>query len=67
MKRPILLALVAAIPIETANLYYAMPPIDVGLSDDAPWTAKVICGEWVCMHLPGLLSLRWINYRGTPF
>lgn len=68
MKLPIRSALfggsVAAIPLEFANFWLAMPPIDVGFAASPRWYEYLLAGEWVILHLPGLLLSGWFEQRG---
>jgi hypothetical protein len=61
LKKSILIALVIAIPVELVNFFFFAFPIDVGLSDDAPWYAQALGAEWVLLHLPGLWLARWFD------
>jgi EamA domain-containing membrane protein RarD len=58
LRRPIMLALVAAFVIEALNLKFVSFPIDVGFPDDAPLYAKLLAGQWVCLHYLGFVILR---------
>jgi hypothetical protein len=63
--KPVLLwGLIEAIPIELANFYLAMPPLDVGLAPNAPWYASLMAFEWVILHWPGLRLSNWIEQMG---
>jgi hypothetical protein len=68
MKLPVRSALlwgfVAAIPLELANFWLAMPPIDVGFAASPRWYEYLMAGEWVILHLPGLLVSGWFEQRG---
>ena len=55
MKSPLVVALIAALPIETANFWLAAFPIDTELPPDTDWSLKVIGYQWLCLHSPGLL------------
>ena len=54
MKRPLLLALVLAIPLEAANFLLYPFPVDVGLPSDAGWFTQVMCTRWLLLHWLGL-------------
>ena len=68
MKLPIESALfrgfVVAIPLELANFWLAIPPIDVGFAASPRWYEYLLDGEWVFLHLPGLLLSGWFEQRG---
>ena len=53
MKKPLIIALLLALPIEALN---ARPTfaIDIGLPDNASWLQRFLALEWVILHLPGL-------------
>ena len=53
-KSPIVIALLAAIPVEAVNFWFAMFPIDVGLPPDAKWYTKALGFQWLFLHWPGL-------------
>jgi len=55
---------VVAIPLELANFWLAMPPIDVGFAANTRWYEYVLAVEWVILHLPGLLVSGWFEQRG---
>jgi hypothetical protein len=59
MKKPIIVALVAALPIELVNFFVFPFPIDVGLPQDAGPFAQFMGTQWAILHLPGL----WLSYR----
>ncbi len=61
MKKPLILALLLAIPLEWASFVVYPFPIDVGLSDDAGWFTKVMGLRWVLMHWIGLELGRWFD------
>jgi hypothetical protein len=60
-KSPIRLALVAAIPVEAINFFFAMFPVDVGLPPDAKWYTKATGFEWLVLHWPGLWLGHWMD------
>jgi hypothetical protein len=64
MKRPILFALLLAIPVEVVNFFFLAFPIDVGLPEDASWLEKLAGSQWVILHLPGLRLLDWFDRMG---
>ena len=49
-----ILALLAAFPIEAINLWVCPFPIDVGYPDGTPWYINLRGLLWVLPHLPGL-------------
>ena len=53
-KRAALVAMGTALPIELVNFFVCMPPLDVGIADDAPWYTKLLGYEWVVLHWPGI-------------
>ena len=64
MKSALLWGFVAAIPLELANFWLAMPPIDVGFAANTRWYEYILAVEWVILHLPGLLLSGWFEQRG---
>jgi hypothetical protein len=50
--------------LELANFWLAMPPIDVGFAASPRWYEYLLAGEWVILHLPGLLLSSWFEQRG---
>lgn len=53
-------AFLAAVPIEAANLKFCVFPIDVGLPAGTPWYDRLLCDQWLWIHLPAvLLSARF--------
>ena len=53
-KIAVLVALGVAFPVELVNFVVFMPPLDVGIPDDAPWYAKLLGLQWALLHYPGL-------------
>jgi hypothetical protein len=67
LKKRILIAALVAIPLELVNFFFFAFPIDVGLSDDAPWYTQALGAEWVLLHLPGLRLTSWLDpYPSSP-
>jgi hypothetical protein len=64
VRSPIKLVLVGALLIEALNLRFCAFPIDVGLPADAPWYARLLTDQWLLLHLPGVVSLGWLNRLG---
>jgi len=56
MNSPLKLALLAALPIEAANLRWAGFPLE-GLPDRTSWVVKVVAYQWLFLHYPGMLLL----------
>lgn len=54
VKWRIIVALLAALPIEALNLWVCPFPIDVGYPDGTPWYINLRGLLWVLPHLPGL-------------
>jgi hypothetical protein len=52
MKRSLLHALGFAFPLQVVN-FVTMPPIDVGIPDNAGWLLKVVFYRWVVLHWVG--------------
>ncbi len=66
MKRsplPLLIALLAAVPIEVLNLSYATPPLDVDSQVPDNFYAQFLGVEWLVLHLPTLRVLGWVEER----
>lgn len=66
MRRPVKIALIAALPIALLNL----PPtfaMDVGVPADANWFLQFIAFEWVAMHWLGLWASRLDPYFHYPW
>lgn len=57
MISPIKFALIAAIPIEAANLLFAGYPTDVGLPPATIWYEKLIAYRWLFLHWLGLFLI----------
>lgn len=55
-RMPVILALLAAVPIELWNIRVAATLFDPGPAV-AGWRWKLIARQWVLLHLPGMLSL----------
>jgi hypothetical protein len=41
-----------------------MPPIDAGFAASPRWYEYLSAGEWVILHLPGLLLQGWFERMG---
>ena len=63
MKRPVLFALLLAVPIEGLNLVFPFP-VDVGLETDAGWLEKLWGFQWVFLHWPGLYVSNYFERVG---
>jgi hypothetical protein len=61
MKKPLVFALVLALPLEAASFFMLPFPLDVGLPDDAHWFVKLMGLRWVAMHWVGLQMGRWFD------
>ncbi len=61
---PIKLALVGALLIEALNLTFFAFPIDVGLPASIPWYTRLLADQWLLLHLPGVVSLGWLDRLG---
>jgi hypothetical protein len=59
VRKPIIIALIAALPIELVNFFVFAFPIDVGLPQEAGPFAQLMSAQWAILHLPGL----WLSYR----
>ena len=57
---PVVLALLAAVPIELWNIRVAATLFDPGPAI-AGWRWKLIARQWVLLHLPGMLALDWLT------
>jgi hypothetical protein len=62
LKKAILTALGAALPVELVNFFVFMYPLDVGIPDDAPLYAKLLGIQWVVLHFPAF----WLTSRLDP-
>lgn len=58
------IALVVAIPIEIANFFLAGFPLDIGFEPADPWYDKVIGYQWLVLHFPGVMLVRWLDGTG---
>ena len=63
MKSPFKFALLAAIPVEAVNFWFAEHfPIDVGFSDDASLWVRLVFTQSLFMHFPVFLFLiDWLD------
>jgi hypothetical protein len=61
---PINLALVGALLIEALNLRFFAFPMDVGLPASIPWYTRLLADQWLLLHLPGVVSLGWLDRLG---
>ena len=61
---PIKLALVGALLIEALNLKFFAFPIDAGLPASIPWYTRLLADQWLLLHLPGVVSLGWLDRLG---
>jgi hypothetical protein len=64
VRSPIQLALVGALLIEALNLRFCAFPIDVGLPAQIPWYTRLLADQWLLLHLPGVVSLGWLDRLG---
>jgi hypothetical protein len=64
VRSPIKLALVGALLIEALNLRFFAFPIDVGLPASIPWYTRLLADQWLLLHLPGVVSLGWLDRLG---
>jgi hypothetical protein len=64
VKSPIQLALVGALLIEALNLRFFAFPMDVGLPEGIPWYTRLLADQWLLLHLPGVVSLGWLDRLG---
>jgi hypothetical protein len=64
MISPINLALVGGLLLEAINLRFCAFPIDVGLPANIPWYTRLLADQWLLLHLPGVVSLGWLNRLG---
>jgi hypothetical protein len=63
VKKPIITALIAALPIELVSFFVFPFPIDVGLPSDAGPFAQFMGAQWVILHLPGLWLSSWADWQ----
>lgn len=61
MGSPIQLALVVSLLLEALNLKFCAFPIDVGLPANIPWYTRLLADQWLLLHLPGVVSLGWLE------
>ena len=61
MKPKIVIVLLAALPIELANLFLLTPPLDVGYPPNTPWYIQLLAFQWAVLHYLGMLSLDWFE------
>ena len=61
---PIKLALVGALLIEALNLRFFAFPMGVGLPASIPWYTRLLADQWLVLHLPGVVSLGWLDRLG---
>jgi hypothetical protein len=66
-KKAVLRALGAALPVELVNFFVFMPPIDVGIPDDAPFYTKLLGFQWAVLHYPGLRLTSQLDPYGKAF
>ena len=66
-KKAVLRALGAALPVELVNFFVFMPPIDVGIPDDASWFTKLLFSQWAVLHYPGLRLTSLLDPYGKAF
>ena len=63
MRLRIIVALLAALPIEALNLWVCPFPVDVGYPDGTPWYINLRGTLWVLPHLPGLRLYDWLRHH----
>jgi hypothetical protein len=61
MRKPLVFALLLALPLEAASFLILPFPLDVGLPNDADWFVKLMSIRWVAMHWIGLQMGRWFD------
>jgi hypothetical protein len=64
VRSPINLVLVGALLIEALNLRFFAFPMDVGLPASIPWYTRLLADQWLLLHLPGVVSLGWLDRLG---
>jgi hypothetical protein len=64
VRSPIKLVLVGALLIEALNLKLFAFPMDAGLPASIPWYTRLLAGQWLLLHLPGVVSLGWLDRLG---
>jgi hypothetical protein len=64
VRSPINLVLVGALLIEALNLRLFAFPMDVGLPASIPWYTRLLADQWLLLHLPGVVSLGWLDRLG---
>jgi hypothetical protein len=64
VRSPIKLALIGALLIEALNLRFCAFPMDVGLAANIPWYTRLLADQWLLLHLPGVVSLGWLDRLG---
>jgi hypothetical protein len=62
--RLLIIALLAAFPLEALNLWVCPFPVDVGYPDNVPWYIDLRGSVWVIMHLLGLRLTDWFQRVG---
>jgi hypothetical protein len=61
---PINLVLVGTLLIEALNLRFFAFPTGVGLPASIPWYTRLLADQWLLLHLPGVVSLGWLDRLG---
>jgi hypothetical protein len=64
VRKRIIIALIAALPIELVNFFLFPAPIDVGPAPDASLFERFMFTQWVLLHLPGLWFSDWFDPDG---
>lgn len=64
MRKRVIIALVAALPIELVNFFLFPAPIDVGPAPDASLFERFMFTQWVLLHLPGMWLSDWFDPDG---
>ena len=64
MKKSIVIALLTALPIEIANMFFCRGPIELGLPVDAGLFKQLVLAEWVILHFPAFWLFEWIDRSG---
>ena len=66
-KHAIRVGLVVAVPVELVNFFVFMPPLDVGIADDASWFTKLLFYQWVVFHYPAVQLTSMLDPFGKAY
>jgi hypothetical protein len=67
-KKVLLVVMKVTLPVELVNFFLFMPPLDVGLPENAPWYSKLLFYQWGALHFPGIHLMNGIDpyYKVLP-